>query len=94
MTDTDEGWVPKTLNDPPAFLWWDMTVAIPAIAAIIIGLFAGFLLYAIPLVAGYLWLLRKYKEKLPKGFIFNLAYAIGYLNLKGYGLYAQRTYWE
>ena len=94
MTDADEGWIPKTLADPPAFLWWDLPVVIPAIATVVIGLFAGFLLYAIPLVIGYIWLVSKYKEKLPKGFAFNLLYAIGYLNLKGYGLYAQRKYWE
>ena len=90
----DEGWVPRTLGDPPAFLWWDMPVAVPAIAAIVCGLFAGFLLFSLPLVVAYLWAIKKYKEKMPKGFIFNLAYALGYLNVKGYALYAQRKYRE
>jgi type IV conjugative transfer system protein TraL len=94
MADAYRGWIPRSLNDPPSFLWWDLNIALPPIIILIVGIFSGFLLPSLAFVTLYFYAVRKYREKLPKGFIFNLLYAFGYLNLKGYPLYAQRRFWE
>jgi type IV conjugative transfer system protein TraL len=88
------GWIPKALNSPPAFLWWDMNIAIPAIAVLLFGLVSGFLLYAIIGVVCYGLIIKKYSASLPKGFAFNLMYCVGVLPLKGYPPYLQRQHKE
>jgi type IV conjugative transfer system protein TraL len=94
MSDDYQGWIPRSLNDPPSFLWWDLNIALPPIILLVIGIFSGWLLPAILFVSVYLYAVGKYKEKLPKGFFFNILYACGYLNLKGYPLYAQSWFRE
>jgi type IV conjugative transfer system protein TraL len=94
VSDAYRGWIPRTLNDPPSFLWWDLNIALPPILLFIIGIFSGYPVPAAAFVALYFYAVRKYKEKLPRGFFYNLLYASGFLNLKGYPLYAQRRFWE
>ena len=88
------GWIPRALNSPPSFLWWDMNLAIPAIVVFLFGLFTGFLLYAIILVGCYGYIIKKYRASLPKGVAFNLMYCIGLLPMKGYPLYLQKQHKE
>jgi type IV conjugative transfer system protein TraL len=94
VADGYRGWIPRSLNDPPSFLWWDLNIALPPIIILFVGIFSGHPFSAGSVVGLYFYVVRKYKEKLPKGFIFNILYAIGYLNLRGYPLYAQRRFWE
>jgi type IV conjugative transfer system protein TraL len=94
VSNAYRGWIPRTLNDPPSFLWWDLNIALPAIIVLFVGIFSGYPFPAAAFVGIYFSIVRKYKEKLPKGFIFNLLYGCGYLNLRGYPLYAQRRFWE
>ncbi|MDR3176943.1 MAG: type IV conjugative transfer system protein TraL [Desulfovibrio sp.] len=94
MANSYKGWIPRTLNDPPSFLWWDINVALPPIVTVIAGIFSGMPIPAAALTVAYFAAVRKYREKLPKGFIFNLLYGLGFLNLNGYPIYAQRRFWE
>ena len=88
------GWIPRALNSPPSFLWWDMNIAIPAIAVLLFGFFSGLLLYSIILVVIYGSIIKKYRASLPKGFAFNLLYFLGVLPMKGYPLYLQKQHKE
>jgi type IV conjugative transfer system protein TraL len=77
-----QGWWPKYLNSPIQVLWWETDEILP----LAIGIFFSVAFHSWgPLFAGTAAsaVLIKMKKRLPKGFLFNLAYRMYLHRMKG-----------
>lgn len=78
-----EGWMPRYLDSPLQFMWFELDEVLPAIALCALGLFIGpFLPF---MLAGFAsaWGIVKMKKNMPVGFTGNVAYMLGLKKIKG-----------
>ncbi|KPK51089.1 MAG: hypothetical protein AMS22_11465 [Thiotrichales bacterium SG8_50] len=74
MSDELQYGVPRTLDDPPRILWWDLDQAMVVIMITGFGMMAGYFLGGMILGVGVAWLYGKLKTGKHPAFAVHLAY--------------------
>ncbi len=66
--------IPRTLDDPPRFLFWEFDVAIVFLACVFMGIMAGFFLSSILLGLAAGWAMGRLKAGQQRGYALHQLY--------------------
>lgn len=94
MLDERDLLIPRRLDDPPKFLFWDFDVAIFFLVGAFFGIMAGYLLSGLAIGLGIAALYSRVKSGKHTGYLMHLAYwhLPGWFNLRSTPTSSKRVF--
>lgn len=74
MTDDRDLLIPRRLDDPPKFLFWDFDVALLFMSGAFFGILSNYMLVGMALGGVMAWAYGRMKSGKQKGYLMHLAY--------------------